>query len=140
MKTVFIDTNIIISGTFFSGPEAELLSQSGLRLVTADVCKEELLKVTREKFDQFGSETSRVAVKEVEKSLIDIDFIPKEEYAQELEKAKTLINGENDRRILAAALYVKPDYFITGDKDFQSEEIQNILPMKSTRKVLEELE
>lgn len=140
MKTVFVDTNIIISGTFFSGPEAELLSHPGLRLVTADVCKEELLRVTREKFDQFGTETRRLAVKEVENSLMDIDIIPGEEYVQELERADTLITGENDRRILAAALYAKPDYFVTGDQDFQKDEIQDILPVKGTRKVLEELE
>lgn len=139
MKTVFLDTNTIISGTFFSGPEAELLSQSGLRLVTADVCREELLEVTREKFDQFGPETKKTAVTEVENSLMDIDVIEEDEYRQEFDRAKGLIEGENDRRVLAAALSLKPDYFVTGDQDFRSEEIQRILPVTDTRRVLEEL-
>lgn len=124
MKTVFLDTNTIISGTSFSGPEADLLSQPGLRLVTADVCRDELLGVTREKFDQFGSETRKVAVKEVENSLMDIDVIDEDEYLQELDRAKRLVDGENDRKVLAAALFVEPDYFVTGDQDLRKDKVQ----------------
>lgn len=140
MKTVFLDTNIIISGTFFSGPEADLLSHPELKLVTAGICEEELLKVTKEKFGQFGSETKKVAIKEVENSLMDIDVVVEEEYLKKLDKARNLITGKNDQKVLAAALSVNPDYFITGDQDFQKDEIVKILPVKSTGKVLEELD
>lgn len=130
---------MIISGTFFSGLDADLLSQSGLRFVTADVCREELLEVTAQKFDRFGSQTKKVAIKAVEKSLIDIHIIAWDQYFQQFEKARSLITGENDQKVLAAALHVDPDHFVTGDQHFQKNEILKLLPVKSTRKVLEEL-
>ncbi|MCX2818685.1 hypothetical protein EGH25_04885 [Haladaptatus sp. F3-133] len=48
--TVFVDTNILVSGIFFDGPEAELLDTRGIRLVTAEVCKEELKDVSSRKW------------------------------------------------------------------------------------------
>ena len=139
MQMVFLDTNVIISGTFFSGLEADLLSPANLRLVTADVCQNELLEVTRRKFSQFGYETQKVALKEVKNSLIDVDVIVWNQYSSQLELARNLVTGENDQKVLAAALHVDPDYFVTGDQDFHQNDIRKMLPVKSTQEVMEEL-
>jgi len=55
MKTVFIETIVIISGIFFSGLEAKVLDSRELRLVTADICREETLEVAERKFEDLSS-------------------------------------------------------------------------------------
>lgn len=55
------------------------------------------------------------------------------------ELARNLITGEKDQRVLSAALHVDPDYFVTGDQNFHQNDIRKILPVKSTREVMEEL-
>lgn len=137
---VFIDTNILISGTFFSGPEAELLNHSRPDFVTADICQKELIGVCEEKFSEFGAKTKEVALKEAKDALLDIDIIPFKEYSSELDEAKKSVKGENDRKVLAAALKVDPDYFISGDKHFHTEQVRRRLKVISTSEILKKLE
>jgi len=137
---IFVDTNILISGTFFSGPESKLLNHSKPDFVTADVCRKELIEVCEDKFSQFGVKAKEVALKEAKNSLLDIDIISFEDYSHKLDEAKKSVEGENDRKVLAAALEVNPDYFISRDKHFQTARVKRKLSVISTRKVLEELE
>ncbi|ODS34932.1 MAG: hypothetical protein A7316_04685 [Candidatus Altiarchaeales archaeon WOR_SM1_86-2] len=134
---IFIDSNIIISGTFFSGLESTLLSMEDVDLITADICKEEVLEVTKRKFRSFGVETLRIALEEVENSFSDVIIISENDYAHNIEKAKNLIKDKvNDQKVLAAVLTIKPDYFVTCDKDFDNVEIKNKINVVKTREVL----
>jgi len=137
---IFIDSNIIISGTFFSGLESTLLSLEDVDLITADICKEEVLGVTKRKFRSFGVETLRIALEEVKNSFSDVIVISENDYAHNIEKAKDLIKDKvNDQKVLAAVLTIKPDYFVTGDKDFDKDEIKKEINVMKTREVLEGL-
>ena len=139
---IFIDSNTIISGTFFSGLESILLATRDIELITAEICKEEVLEVTRRKFKSFGVETLRIALEEVENSFRDIIVILEDDYIHNIGKAEGLIkdkNKVNDRKVLAAALTVNPDYFVTGDSDFDTEEIKKEINVVTTRDVLERL-
>ena len=49
-KKIFIDANVIISGTFFEGNESKLISLEDLDLYTSDVVIEEVKDVAMRKF------------------------------------------------------------------------------------------
>ena len=43
-KKIFVDTNVVISGTFFEGNESKLLSLEDVVLHTSDVVVKELIR------------------------------------------------------------------------------------------------
>lgn len=137
---VFVDTNIILSGTFFSGNESKLLSLMAIDLYTSDFAVAEAKEVIRRKFEGFGVESSKIALKELEHSLMDFAGIIQEKgYCHKLEEAIKIISKDKDAKILAAALTVRPDYLITGDSDFFISSIRKIINVCKTKDVLREL-
>jgi predicted nucleic acid-binding protein len=136
---IFIDTNILISGIFFTGNESRLLSLPGIELFTSDVAVMELKEVVARKFASLKVESKRIAFQEVEKALGDIRIIGRKESMKYLMEATKLVNEKNDREILAAVLSVKPDYFITGDKHFHTDMVNQQVRVKHTNDVLREL-
>lgn len=136
-KKVFIDTNILLSGIFFSGNESKLLSLLEIDLITSDLVLEEAREVVRRKFQVFGVESFKVALEELENALMDFtEIIQKKDYIHKFKTARELIDKEKDSRILAAVLAVKPDYFVTGDTDFYTLKIKKILAVCKTREIL----
>jgi len=139
MITVFIDTNVIISGIFFSGLESKILDSRQLRLVTADICKEETLEVVERKFEDLSSRSLEKVLDEVEEALMDIDVIKEEEYREKMDVAENCVDGKNDRKVLAAVLAYEPDHFITGDGDFHNEEVRGKVDMIRSRDLLDKI-
>ncbi|MFW5898602.1 MAG: putative toxin-antitoxin system toxin component, PIN family [Candidatus Saliniplasma sp.] len=139
MLKVFIDTNIIISGIFFSGLESKILDSRDLRLVTADICREETMEVVKRKFNDLGSKSLDKVLEEVEEALMDIEFIKEEEYRSEMDFAKKCVRGENDIKVLAAVIAVEPDHFITGDSDFHKEEVEEKVDLITSRELLDKI-
>ena len=139
-KKIFVDTNVVISGTFFEGNESKLLSLEDIDLYTSDVVVKELKDVAMRKFASLKMEDKRIALIEIERSLIDFAVVMEEkDYKRNIGKAKKLISKGKDSKILAAVLTIKPDYFVTGDKDFQSTKIKKLVPVRYTKEVLENL-
>ena len=136
---IFVDTNILISGIFFTGKESRLLSLPGIELFTSDVAVMELREVVVRKFASLKVESKRIAFQEVEKALGDVRVIGWKETMRYLMEATKLVNGKNDRKILAAVLSVKPDYFVTGDKHFHTEVVKQKVRVKYTKDILREL-
>jgi len=136
MKTVFVDTNVLVSGIFFDGPEAELLDTRGIRLITAEVCERELEEVSIRKADAFGV-SEEGALEILEGALVDIDVVPEEKYEKRYDEAVELVGKGSDAEVLACALIVEPDYFVTGDKDFHTEEVREMVDVVETTDVLE---
>ncbi len=139
MITVFVDTNVIISGIFFSGQESKILDSRELKLVTADICREETLEVVERKFEELSSKSLENVIEEVEEALMDIEMIKEEEYREKMDIAERCVDGENDRKVLAAVLAYGPDYFITGDGHFQNEEVVEKVDMIASRDLLEKI-
>ena len=136
-KKIFVDTNIIISGIFFSGNEAKLISLEEIDLYTSDVVIEELKDVAISKFRSLKMEDKRLALVEIERSLVDFELIITEkDYRKNILKAKELIRKEKDSRILAAVLTISPDYFVTGDKDFHNPKVKQLVKVRYTKEVL----
>lgn len=139
-KRIFVDTNIIISGIFFAGNEAKLLSLEDIDLYTSDVVIQELKDVAIRKFKSLKMEDKRLALMEIERSLVDFELIIEEkDYRKNIGKANELIRKEKDSRILAAVLTIGPDCFVTGDKDFHNPRVKQIVAVRYTKQVLAEL-
>ena len=139
-KKIFIDANVIISGTFFEGNESKLISLEDVDLYTSDVVIEEVKDVAMRKFKSLKMEDKRIALMEIERSLVDLEVIVKEkDYKECIEKAKKFIRKEKDLKILAAVMTINPDYFVTGDKDFHNFKVKQLVPVRYTKEVLNDL-
>src|SRR3989338_892615 len=139
-KRVFIDTNIILSGVFFSGNDSKVLSLMDIDLFTSDLAIEEAKEVIRRKYGAFGNESCKIALEELENAVMDFaGIIQKKYYSDKIHAAKKLIDKEKDSKILAAALTINPDYFITGDSDFFKPEVKKLINVCKTKDVLREL-
>ncbi|MDY6775646.1 MAG: PIN domain-containing protein [Halobacteria archaeon] len=138
-STAFVDTNVLISGIFFDGLEAELLDSRSIHLVTAEVCHDELEEVAVRKSGTFGI-SEQGAVEALDTALIDIDIIPEEEYEDRYGEAVDVLGEGNDAKVFASVLEAKPDYFVTGDKDFHTDTVAEKVNVVRTREVLEEID
>jgi len=123
---VFVDTNVLLSGIFFEGNESSILDMVELNLLTSEDVVNELRKVVRKKLKYLKERTFEIALAEIEKALSDIVIIPRTKYSHKLKEAEFLIKHKKDIPILAAVLYAKPDYFLTGDAHFFTDNIKGI--------------
>lgn len=139
MFKVLVNTNIIISGIFFEGLESEILDSKDIKLFTADICKEETIEVAERKFSDLSSDSLEKVIAEVEDAFLDIDVIDEQEYRDDMDEAIDLIDGENDGKVLAAVLSTQPDYFITGDEDFYTENIEERVNIVKSRELLKRM-
>jgi predicted nucleic acid-binding protein len=133
---VFIDTNILLSGIFFEGNESRIIELVEFDLVTSEDVIEELRKVVRKKFKYLKERTLEIALPETEKALTDISIIPRGKYSHKLKDAASLIGHKKDIPILAAVLYTRPDYFLTGDSHFFADKIKGIVNVSTVREFL----
>jgi len=124
---VLVDTNILLSGIFFEGNESSILDLIELDLITSEDAVVELQKVVKKKLKYLKERTFEIALAETEKALADIIIIPRNKYSHKLKEADFLIRHKKDIPILAAVLYVKPDYFLTGDAHFFTDNIKSIV-------------
>ena len=135
---IFLDSNILISGIFYSGLENFLLKQDFI-FITSDVNYNEVLEVAKRKSKKFGDKIVSIALEKVRESFLDMEIIKEREWSSKLDEASKYIKGQNDRKILAAVLLSNPDYFITNDKDFHTSAIKKLIKAIKTRELLEEL-
>ena len=133
---VFVDTNILLSGIFFEGNESSILDMVELNLITSEDVVNELRKVVRKKLKYLEERTFEIGLAEIEKALSDIVIIPRTKYSHKLKEAEFLIKHKKDIPILAAVLYAKPDYFLTGDAHFFTDHIKSIVNVMIARDFL----
>lgn len=112
---VMIDTNIFISAALFpNGRASDALKKALMppyQPLTCDYVVDELHRKFQEKFP--GRMTELEAFLYSSLSIIRVIPIPEEVF-----EAESLIRDVKDRPILRAALSLKVDLFLTGDKDF----------------------
>lgn len=111
---VIYDTNVLVSGGIFTGPEKHLLlglAESGVEQYVSLGTVEELISVLRRKFREMAAE--------VFDSLfgLPIHIIDAAEYS-DIEVAG--LRDPRDAHVLQAALYAKVDMIVTGDADLLS--------------------
>lgn len=121
MKKVMVDSNIIFSGLLYSGKPSEVLSllrKRGFRLLIPADELDEIHTVFKRKVSYRGY------LLEGFLKMAGAKIIPAKKYRRLIPAATELIKDKKDAPILACALAVKPDYFVTGDKDFLTKEIR----------------
>jgi predicted nucleic acid-binding protein len=133
---VFVDTNILLSGIFFEGNESRILDMVELDLVTCEDAVDELRGIVRKKLKYLKARTFEIALAETEKALSDIVIVPRTTYNHMLKEAGLLIRHKKDIPILAAVLFIRPDYFLTGDMHFFTDGIKSIVQVMTTKDFL----
>lgn len=133
---VFVDTNILLSGIFFDGNESRILDLVEIDLVTSEDVVDELRRIVKKKLKYLKERTFEIALAETEKALTDISIIPRSKYNHKSKDAESLITHKKDIPILAAVLYVKPDYFLTGDAHFFTGKIKSIANVATAKDFL----
>ena len=136
---VFVDTNILLSGIFFEGNEAKILDLVEIELLTCEDVVDELRKVVKRKLKYLKERTFEIALSETERALRDITIIPRAKYSQKIKEAEGLIVHKKDVPILAAVLYARPDYFLTGDSHFFTGKIKNVARVMTAKDFLDKI-
>jgi uncharacterized protein len=111
---VFLDTNVIFSGLYSSqGAPGAILRhfvEARIGVVISQQVLEEVIRTIKEKLPEFLPLLKRF----LENAPPEIVAYPSQEVINQWVK----VIHPADAAILAAAIYAKPDYFITGDKHF----------------------
>jgi len=139
MKKVMVDSNIVFSGLLYSGKPSEVLSLlrgRGFRILIPVDELDEIRTVFKRKVSYKGY------LLESFLEMTKAKIIPTKKYRGLISTAAGLIKDKKDAPILACALAVKPDYFVTEDKDFLTrdirEKVSTLSPSEFLRRCREE--
>ena len=131
-----VDSNVIFSGLLYAGGPSEVLRvlrKRGLRLLIPADELDEIRAVFMRKVSY------REYLLSTFLKMTKTRIIPTKRYRDLIPKAAKLIKDKKDAPILACALAVRPDYFVTGDKDFLTEEIQHKINTITPSRFLKEI-
>ena len=120
---VMIDTNILISGMLFDGTERLLLNYARKNKFTLLLCKFSLIE-TRDVLSRKFPGKEYILEEMLKMLPVEIAAVPSQE---KINKAEKIIRDAKDAVILAAAIENAPDVFISGDKDFRTQEVSENL-------------
>jgi putative PIN family toxin of toxin-antitoxin system len=116
-----VDSNILFSGLLFKGKPSKILKLAEKRKIEIVIPEDEL----REMYDVFQRKVSyKIYLIDILLKTIKPKVISYKRYTKLIPKALELIRDKKDAPLLACALAVKPNYFITGDKDFHTKNIK----------------
>ncbi len=129
---IMLDTNVIISGMAFTGSERELLDiiyRKKASLILSKFVELETRIVLKIKFP--GKENAfQDFLNLLQSELIDC---PSE---NNIKEAESIVRNQNDAIVLAAALEVKPDIFVSGNLDFHTSEIASIINVMHSKEAI----
>ena len=109
----FLDSNVLVSGTAFSGTEHWIL-QATFRgehaFVISEEVRREALAVLRQKFPRLRVEAEEAL------SLLRVEMVLQKAYAERTGEFSRL-RDPKDAHVLAAAIVSQCDAIVTGDRD-----------------------
>lgn len=129
-----VDSNVIYSGIVFKGEPSKVLkaiSKRNLQLIVSEDQLEELYRLFKRKSPQ------HLYLLEAYIALQRTKIISTKKYSNEIKVALKLSRDKKDAPLLACALFVKPEYFVTGDKDFHTKEIKEKINIMTPNQFLE---
>ncbi|MFH1721706.1 MAG: putative toxin-antitoxin system toxin component, PIN family, partial [Candidatus Altiarchaeota archaeon] len=133
------DTNVIVSGLFFSGNERRLLKKAlegKIHLILPQDVIEETESIIRRKFGETHDLPQAMFVFNLLKEKAEI--VPRKNYKGQINKAKSMISDPKDAPILAFLLHSKPDIFVTGDQDFKNIKLKTKTKIQSASILVKE--
>lgn len=116
-----VDSNVIFSGLLYPGKPSEVLDMLGKRGFRFFIPADELVEISTV-FKRKVSYKEYLLIGFLKAA--NAKVIPAKKYRNLIRTATKLIEDKKDAPILACALVVKPDYFVTGDKDFLKKEVR----------------
>jgi putative PIN family toxin of toxin-antitoxin system len=124
MPDVMVDSNVIYSGLVFKGKPAQvlkvILDRKMLLIIPKDQFEELYILFKRKSPDSLYLLKAYVSLQRVK-------VVSAEKYLRRIKTALKLTRDRKDAPYLACALLIKPKYLVTGDKDFQTENIKRKL-------------
>ncbi len=130
---IMIDTNILVSGMLFKGKERLLLKYAHdkkFTLLVSDFSIAEARTVLTRKFP--GKE---YILDEIIRLLpVEIVPVPSQE---KIKNAQKIIRDTKDAVILPAAIESGLDAFVSGDKDFHTPEVKQVINVVNTADAVE---
>jgi len=130
---IMIDTNILVSGMLFDGTERLLLNYAQNNKFTLLVCEFSLIETRAVLSRKFPGK--EYILNEMLKLLpVEITAVPSQET---INKAEKIIRDAKDAVILAASMENVPDAFVSGDKDFHTQEVKRVINAVSTADAIE---
>jgi len=119
-----VDSNVIYSGLVFKGKPAQvlkvILDRKMLLIIPEDQFEELYILFKRKSPDSLYLLKAYVSLQRVK-------VVSAEKYLRRIKTALKLTRDRKDAPYLACALLIKPKYLVTGDKDFQTENIKRRL-------------
>jgi predicted nucleic acid-binding protein len=128
---VMLDTNVLISGMVFQGPERWLLEAvcECHTLVVNDYLLAEATDVLARKFP------GRERLLDTLLQSLTVERLPLPP-ATMVREASGHLRNARDAAVLASALYARPDVFVSGDKDLHTPEVQALIRVCGTKGTL----
>ena len=130
---VMVDTTSLISGLVFGRVEHRLLKlaeEGKIILVLSDFIIEETRRILRLKFG------SKSLLFNEFLEIIKPEIIEIKDYKHLIDDYKDSIEDPKDLPILTAAIKTKPDFFISGDKHFNTQKAKRLLNVISSRDLI----
>jgi putative PIN family toxin of toxin-antitoxin system len=109
----FLDSNVLVSGIVYSGPERSILLagfRGEHRLVVSEDVRQEALDVVRRQFPRFRKDAEEAM------SILHLEAVPRKAYAGQSREFPGL-RDPSDAHVLAAAIAARCDAVVTGDRD-----------------------
>jgi len=133
-----LDTNIIISGLFWSGNESQLLKLAVAEKYEAVVCEfvlRETERIINEKFFKMQEKVQPVLNMLIE-SAENYPLLEENEIIKFKDEYGKIINNKGDLVILATALKAEVDAILTGDKHFDNLEVRKLIEVIDANQAL----
>ncbi|SHJ24658.1 putative toxin-antitoxin system toxin component, PIN family [Desulfofundulus thermosubterraneus DSM 16057] len=132
---VMLDTNVLISGMVFSGPERRLLEV--IREDHVLVVDDFLLAETREVLTRKFPGREQLINIMLQSFKVEKHPMPPTEKIWE---AARYLRDPKDAAVLASVLLANPDIFVSGDKDLHTPDVRALTRVCTTRQALMLLE
>ena len=124
-----LDTNIIISGLFWSGNESKLLELAiaeKYEAVISEFVLREAERIIKEKFSEMEEKVQPV-LSLLMKSAENYPLLAENKVVEFKNQHGEIISDKGDLVILATALEAGVDAIITGDKHFDNSEVKELI-------------
>lgn len=137
-----LDTNIIISGLFWSGNESRLLEMAIENKYEAVICEfvlRETKRITAEKFPSMAEKihpTLNILVDSSER----YPLLVEDKIIEFKTKHGEIITDKNDLVILTTALEAGVDAIVTGDQHFDNLEVRKLINVIDAGQALEKVD
>ena len=137
-----LDTNIIVSGLFWSGKESELLELAVAEEYKAIICEFVLRETKRVVADKFSGkiDDAEASLNLLVDSAEKYPLLSKQEISRFKNKMELDCElNKGDLIILITAIKSRAEAIITGDEDFYKPEIKELIGIISTDQALQKL-